>query len=41
MIGIVNYGLGNIEAFANVYKRLKIPCPISATATLRPEDDHP
>lgn len=25
MITIVNYGLGNIEAFVNVYKRLNIP----------------
>ncbi|MEO8172299.1 MAG: imidazole glycerol phosphate synthase subunit HisH [Sediminibacterium sp.] len=25
MIGIINYGLGNIKAFANVYKNLNIP----------------
>ena len=25
MIGIINYGLGNISAFSNVYKRLEIP----------------
>ena len=25
MIGIINYGLGNIRAFANVYNRLNIP----------------
>lgn len=25
MIGILNYGLGNIKAFANVYKRLDMP----------------
>ena len=24
MIGILNYGLGNIQAFANIYKRLNI-----------------
>ena len=24
MIGVINYGLGNIEAFANIYRRLKI-----------------
>lgn len=26
MIAIVDYGLGNLKAFANVYKRLNIPC---------------
>ncbi len=26
MIGIIDYGLGNIKAFANVYERLKVPC---------------
>ena len=25
MIGIVDYGLGNIKAFANIYKRLDVP----------------
>jgi len=25
MIGIVDYGLGNVQAFANIYKRLNIP----------------
>ena len=34
MITLVNYGLGNIQAFANIYKRLNIPLKI---ATL-PED---
>ncbi len=34
MISIVNYGLGNIQAFANIYKRLDIP----ATIASRPED---
>jgi len=29
MISIVNYGLGNIGAFANVYKRLNIPVKIA------------
>ena len=29
MITIVNYGLGNISAFANVYKRLNIPVTIA------------
>lgn len=29
MITIINYGLGNISAFANVYKRLNIPFTIA------------
>lgn len=29
MIAIINYGLGNIRAFANVYKNLNIPCKIA------------
>jgi len=29
MITIVNYGLGNISAFANVYKRLNIPVAVA------------
>ena len=29
MITIINYGLGNISAFANVYKRLNIPFKIA------------
>lgn len=29
MIAIVNYGLGNIQAFANIYKRLGIPVTIA------------
>jgi imidazole glycerol-phosphate synthase subunit HisH len=32
MITIINYGLGNVQAFANVYKRLNIPAVI-ATGT--------
>jgi imidazole glycerol-phosphate synthase subunit HisH len=28
MIGIVDYGLGNINAFATIYKRLNIPCQL-------------
>lgn len=28
MIGIINYGLGNVKAFANVYKKLNIPAVI-------------
>lgn len=29
MITLVNYGLGNIQAFANIYKRLNIPVNIA------------
>jgi len=32
MIAIVDYGLGNIRAFANVYKRLDIPFSIAKNA---------
>jgi len=32
MITIINYGLGNISAFANVYKRLNIPVTIATTS---------
>lgn len=32
MISIVDYGLGNALAFANVYKRLNIDCAIARTA---------
>lgn len=32
MISIIDYGLGNIRAFANVYKRLNMPCEIVKTA---------
>jgi imidazole glycerol-phosphate synthase subunit HisH len=31
MIAIVNYGLGNIQAIANIYKRLNIPARITAS----------
>jgi imidazole glycerol-phosphate synthase subunit HisH len=33
MITIIDYGLGNILAFANVYKRLNIPVRIAKTAS--------
>jgi glutamine amidotransferase len=33
VISIVDYGLGNILAFVNVYKRLNIPCAIARTAS--------
>lgn len=32
MITIVNYGLGNIQAFVNIYKRLNIPVRVALTA---------
>jgi glutamine amidotransferase len=32
MITLVNYGLGNIQAFANIYKRLNIPVNVASTA---------
>lgn len=32
MIAIVDYGLGNIQAFANIYKRLNIPVVFARTA---------
>jgi len=32
MIALVNYGLGNIQAFANIYHRLNIPVAIASTA---------
>ena len=31
MVQIVNYGLGNIQAFANIYKRLNFPAEIAST----------
>jgi len=32
MITIINYGLGNIQAFVNVYRRLNIPVSVARTA---------
>ena len=32
MITIINYGVGNISAFQNVYKRLNIPTKIASTS---------
>ena len=31
MVTLVNYGLGNIQAFANIYKRLNIPVAVART----------
>lgn len=36
MIGIVDYGLGNVQAIANIYRKLDIPCmPVQDAAALR------
>src|SRR4051794_35860997 len=32
MITIINYGLGNVQAFANLYKRLNIPVAVATNA---------
>ena len=32
MISIVDYGLGNVQAFANIYKRLNIPVTVARSA---------
>lgn len=32
MITIINYGLGNIKAFVNVYKKLSIPVRVASTS---------
>lgn len=32
MITIINYGLGNVQAFANLYKRLNIPAAVATRA---------
>lgn len=32
MITLVNYGLGNVQAFANIYRRLNIPVSVASTA---------
>jgi len=32
VIAIVDYGLGNVQAFANIYKRLNIPATLASTA---------
>lgn len=33
MITLIDYGLGNIQAFANIYKRLNIPARTASSAT--------
>lgn len=32
MITIVDYGVGNVQALANIYKRLEVPCLLAKTA---------
>jgi glutamine amidotransferase len=32
LITIVDYGVGNVQALANIYKRLEIPCVLAKTA---------
>ena len=32
MITIINYGLGNVQAFANLYKRMNVPAKIATSA---------
>jgi glutamine amidotransferase len=31
VIGIVDYGLGNVQAFANIYRRVNIPIAIASS----------
>lgn len=34
MITIIDYGLGNIQVFVNIYKRLNIPVQVAQAAGL-------
>jgi glutamine amidotransferase len=40
MLGIVNYGLGNVQAFANVYKNANIPYQVCSSAEELRTADH-
>jgi glutamine amidotransferase len=40
MISIVDYGLGNIQAFGNIYKQLGIPWTVTSTAADLRQADH-
>jgi imidazole glycerol-phosphate synthase subunit HisH len=40
VIAIVDYGLGNIHAFANIYKRLNIDAVLASTAEALQKADH-
>ncbi|MGE0100398.1 MAG: imidazole glycerol phosphate synthase subunit HisH [Hydrogenophaga sp.] len=33
MIAIIDYGLGNVQAIANIYKRLELPCMLARQAS--------
>jgi len=33
LIAIVDYGLGNVQAIANIYKRLELPCTLARRAS--------
>jgi glutamine amidotransferase len=39
LISIVNYGIGNVQAIANIYRRLNIPVQIASTAAVLAEAD--
>ena len=39
MIALVNYGLGNILAFANIYRRLNVPVVVADTADMLAQAD--
>jgi glutamine amidotransferase len=39
MIGIIDYGLGNVQAIVNIYKKLDMPCaPVRDATSLRTAD---
>jgi glutamine amidotransferase len=33
MIAVINYGMGNVQAFATLYKRMNIPAKVATTAS--------
>ena len=40
MIGIVDYGLGNIQAFVNIYKKSNLPAQVVSSPETMRESDH-
>ena len=40
MIGIIDYGLGNVQAFVNIYKRLNIPTTLVTSVESLVQADH-
>lgn len=40
MIAIIDYGLGNVQAFANIYKRLGVPALLATDATELADASH-